>query len=374
LSRECTRCIYNSDVYPSLTFDANGMCSSCREYDEAIAYRIVSGPEGKLILEQTLDKVRERGRRQEFDCLIGVSGGTDSTYVAYLTREWGLRPLAIHVDNGWNSELAVQNIHNCLEQLGIELDTVVLDWDEFRDLQLAFLKASTPDGDIPTDHAIQAVLWQAAIANGIKTIISGSNFRTESTAHQLDRSYGHSDWRYIKAVQRRFGTRPLRSYPHYSLGRIPYYNLARRVRILSLLNYIDFDKETAQGIIKAELGWRDYGAKHHESIYTRFFHGYVMPNKFGYDKRYEHLCDLVRSGQLTRHEAVAEIGREPYPREQQEQDVEYVCKKLRLERSEFDQIMLQEPKSFRDYPNNYNNYLRLKRAANALRRWGKYPL
>lgn len=361
----------NSQVEPRITFDATGVCSHCRRYDAIVSARVMQGPEGRRVLDGLVATMRGAGRGKDYDCIIGVSGGVDSTYVAYVVRRLGLRPLAVHFDNGWNSELAVSNIEKVLKRLEIDLYTYVVDWEEFRDLQLAFLKASTPDGEIPTDHGIFALLWKEAARRGIRHIVSGMNFATEAMSVP-DWSYGHSDWKYIKAVHRRFGTRPLKTFPHFSLLDLAWINIARGVRTVSLLNYMPYDKQEAMRVLQDELGWVYYGGKHYESVYTRFWQGYVLPRKFGIDKRYGHLSDLINSGQMTREQALEEIRDDPCPANLQEQDRRYVLKKFDLTESEFAGLMALPPRSFRDFPNNHDNVERLKRVLTALRSRGWY--
>ncbi len=369
--RVCVRCIMNSAVDPRIEFDANGVCNHCRRYDALVASRVMQGPEGQRALDALVARMKSAGRGRDYDCIIGVSGGVDSTYVAYLVRKLGLRPLAVHFDNGWNSELAVSNIEKVLKRLDIDLYTYVVDWEEFRDLQMAFLKASTPDGEIPTDHGIFALLWNEAARLGVRYIVSGMNFATESMSVP-DWSYGHSDWRYIKAVHRRFGTRLLRTYPHFSLLDLAWINLVRRIRTVSILNYLPYDKNEAMRVLQDELGWIYYGGKHYESVYTRFWQGYVLPRKFGIDKRYGHLSDLINSGQLTREQALEEVAKEPYAAELQAQDLRYVAKKFELTEAQFAELMALPPRSFREFPNNYATVERLKRFVNSLRSRGWY--
>jgi N-acetyl sugar amidotransferase len=359
-------------VDPSIRFDADGVCNHCRRNEDLRAARISSGPEANATLTRLVEQIKAAGRGREYDCIIGVSGGVDSTYVAYLVKQLGLRALAVHFDNGWNSELAVKNIEHVLNKLGIDLFTYVVDWPEFRDLQVAFLKASTPDGEIPTDHAIFALLWRQASRRGIRYIISGMNFATESISIP-DWAYGHSDWRYIKDVHRRFGTQKLRTYPHFSLPYLFFVNIIRRVRTVSILNYVDYRKEEAMTLLQEQLGWRYYGGKHHESIYTRFYQGYVLPRKFGIDKRYAHLSDLINAGQMTREAAQQELAGPPYPEEVQRQDLAYVTKKLGLSAAQFDEIMRAGRKSFRDYRNSFQIVRIIKDLANWLRKSGLYP-
>ncbi len=357
---------------PAITFDATGVCSHCLRYDELRSSRVATGEDGRRALESIVEQIKRAGRDREYDCIIGVSGGVDSTYVAYLVREMGLRALAVHFDNGWDSELAVKNIEHVLKKLGIDLFTYVIDWPEFRDLQLAFLKASTPDGEVPTDHAISALLWREASRRGIRYIISGMNFTTESISVP-DWAYGHSDWRYIKDVHRRYGSMPLRTYPRFGWPFLFYVNVVKRVRIVSVLNYVDYHKEEAMQLLHEKLGWKYYGGKHHESIYTRFYQGYVLPRKFGIDKRYGHLSDLINAGQLTREEALRAIQDPPYAEDLQREDLAYVAKKLGLSARQFDEIMQTPRRSFRDFRNSYAFVQFLRRTVNRLRGRGLYP-
>jgi N-acetyl sugar amidotransferase len=368
----CVRCIMDTVADRNILFDEKGICHHCQRYDEMFSTRVIRGEAGKAVLDGLVQKMKEAGRGRDYDCIIGVSGGVDSTYVAWLVKQLGLRPLALHLDNGWNSELAVKNIERVLNVLDIDLKTLVLDWSEFRDLQKSFLMASTPDGDIPSDHAINALLWREAVKHNIKYIVSGMNFTTESI-YVPDWAYGHSDWRYIMAVHRRFGSIKLDSYPHFSLLYLFYINLFRGVRTISILNYINYDKNEAVKKLTEELGWQNYGGKHHESVYTRFYQGYVLPKKFGVDKRYGHLSDLVNAGQLTRSEAIEEMKKAPYSEAQQEEDLIYVRKKLGLSEEEFEEIMKLPVKSFRDYQNSFATVNLLKSLANKLRGIGLYP-
>jgi hypothetical protein len=297
----------------------------------------------------------------------------DSTYVAYLTKQLGLRPLAVHFDNGWNSELAVSNIEKTLEKVGIDLYTYVMDWTTFRDLQLSFLLASTPDGEIPTDHAINALLWQEANKRNIKYIINGMNFATESAA-VLSWAYGHSDWKYIRSVNRIFGkNRRLKGYPHFSLLDLFYYSVVKGIRVVSILNYVDYNKNEVMDILQNKLGWVYYGGKHYESIYTRFYQAYVLPVKFGIDKRICHLSDLVNSKQLGREEALESLKTKDYSADMLKEDLAYVIKKFELTPEKFEAIMNSPIKSFRDYPNDYKLVMRIKSYLNKLRKLNLMP-
>jgi len=348
----CTRCVMDT-TDPEITFDENGVCNHCRDYDAAVAHRILAVDQREQILATLVKKVKEAGKGKSYDCIIGVSGGVDSTYVAYKVKELGLRPLAVHLDNGWDTELAVKNIEITLNNLGIDLFTRVLDWQEFKNLQIAFLKASTPDAEIPSDHAIFATLCDVAEQHGIKYIITGVNVRTES---HMPRSWsqGHQDWRYIRSINAQFGKMPLTTYPHQNF--YTYYRRFLTLRKVDILNYIDYSKMEAMGVL-SQLGWRYYGGKHYESIYTRFYQGYILPIKFGYDKRRSHLSSLICSGEITRSNALSELDKPTYDPRLQEEDREYVVKKLGISDDKFEEIMRMPPKSFWDYP-SYGNFWR----------------
>lgn len=351
---------------PDIVFDQNGVCSHCHRYSSELPKRVFHGEIGREKLNILVQQIKRAGKGKEYDCIIGVSGGVDSTYVAYLTKRLGLRPLAIHFDNGWNSELAVANIEKVLDRLGIDLSTYVIDWNEFRDLQLSFLKASTPDGEIPTDHAINALLFREAAKRGIKYIVSGMNFATESMAVKAW-AYGHSDWKYIRSIHNLFGTEKLKNYPKYNFIDLFKWTFIDQIKSVSILNYIDYNKDQVMDILQKELDWIYYGGKHYESVYTRFFQGYILPVKFGIDKRRGHLSDLINSGQLSREEALNEIGKVGYPIELQVQDKLFVMKKFDLDSEEFDFLMQQLPKSYKDYPNNERVVQRIKKIVNYLR-------
>lgn len=356
---------------PEIVFDAAGVCNHCHKYDIELPKRVFQGQIANEKLTEIVNKIKQSGKGREYDCIIGVSGGVDSTYVAYLTKELGLRALAIHFDNGWNSELAVSNIEKVLDKLDIDLFTYVIDWEEFKDLQLSFLKASTPDGEIPTDHAINALLFREASKRGIKYIINGMNFATESMAVRMW-AYGHSDWKYIKAVHKIFGTSSLKKYPHYSFFNLFYWTFIKRIKVVSILNYVDFDKNKVMELIQEKLNWVYYGGKHYESVYTRFFQGYILPTKFNIDKRIGHLSDLIRSGQLSRENALTELSLPAYDVQMKNIDLDFVIKKLDFNKSSFEKLMNEKPKNFMAYPNSASTIIKIKKGVNYLRAKGLY--
>lgn len=336
---------------PDISFDRNGVCSHCARAAWVQARLAAEGP-SEEVLARRVAQIRADGAKQEYDCLIGVSGGVDSTYTAWLVKSLGLRPLAVHFDGGWNSELAVSNIEQLLKRLDIDLQTYVVDWEEMRDLQVAFFRASVANADIPQDHAFLAVLWRTAAQRGIRWIISGHNFATESI---LPSAWGYNarDLRHLRAIHRRFGSGRLRSYPMLSaFYDVAYCRAIQGIRTFPILDYVRYIKRDAMAFIERELGWRNYGGKHHESIFTRFFQAYYLPRKFGFDKRRAHLSSLIVSGQATREEALRELEQEAYAPDKLREDLSFVLKKLRLTRAEWDAVMAAPVRTYRDFPSN----------------------
>jgi len=335
---------------PDIWFDENGTCSHCHHYESIIQSETYLKKREKGALDRLVAEINRKGAGKKYNCIIGVSGGVDSTYVAYVVKKLGLRSLAVHLDNGWNSEMAVSNMKNTLERLDIDLYNYDSDCEEFYDLQLAFLKASTPDSEIPTDHAIFALLNRIAVREDIQYIIGGTNTATEGGGVAAW-SQGHGDWRYIKGVYNKFGKgMPLKSFPHYGPLELIYYTLIKKIKWVQILDYLDYDKKDTMIILENELDWKYYGGKHYESVYTRFFQGYILPKKYGFDKRKEHLSSLIWSGQISRDDALEEISKSDYPVKLQEQDRRLVEEKLGISHEEFEKIMSAPAKSFWDYP------------------------
>lgn len=333
---------------PDIIFDADGVCNHCKEADWRIK-NILHDPDKDDKLKQLIAKIKVEGQGKPYDCIIGVSGGLDSTYVAYLVHKLGLRPLAVHLDNGWNTEVSVRNIKKTLECLAIDLFTYEIKWEEFKDLQLSFLRASVPHVEHPTDHAILAILHKVAAMHGIKYILRGSNISTES--HSVKSwSGGQRDWKYIKSIHEKFGKVRLKTYPRLSGFQIFYYQKILKHQDISILNYVSYTREEAMKIIETELGWTYYGGKHYESLFTKFFQAYILPVKFGIDKRRMHLSALITTGQITRDQAMNEIQNELYPLDEFNEEKMYVLNKLGLSKLEFKQIMELPPKKFEDYP------------------------
>jgi N-acetyl sugar amidotransferase len=368
----CNRCIMNTAVDPGLDLDGDGICNHCRRYQKLLSSRVVAASERSDRLEDLVYRISQAGKDQKYDCMIGVSGGVDSSYVALQVKRLGLRPLAVHVDNGWNSELAVLNIKKILKELDIDLLLETLDVKEFYDLQQSFLRASTPDADIPTDHAIQATLWRVAREYNVRYIISGMNFATESISVPTW-SYGHSDWRYIKDIQRNFGRIRLQRYPHFNFFILGWTTVVRRVRIVSILNYLEFNKTEAVDELVQRLVWEPYSGKHYESIFTRWVQGYYLPRKFGIDKRFGHYSDLINSGQISREHALEAVRSSDYSEELRGNDEALLRTRLDLTEGQLKDIVEAKPRTFRDYRNSYGFVQFLRRTVNYLRQTGLYP-
>jgi len=343
----CKKCVMDTSD-PDITFDDSGICNHCKKYEEVTNSRVYLEKRSENALGDIIQKIKENGKNNKYDCIIGVSGGVDSSYLAYLTKNLGLRPLAVHLDNGWDSEISVQNIEKLLNKLNIPLFTFILDWDKFKKLQIAFLKSSTPDIEIPTDHAIMAVLYKIASKNKIKFIINGHNHATESAAVSAW-SQGHGDWLYIKSVYKAFYKGTLHFYPNMGFFNLIKFTLIKGIKTIPLLDYINYSKDEALRVLKEELGWQEYGHKHFESIYTRFYQGYILPRKFGFDKRRMHLSSLIWNNEISRNEALAKLEEPTYEEEIIKEDRNYFIKKLDLTGKEFDDIMKASPKSFNDY-------------------------
>lgn len=345
---------------PEIEFDDNGISNHWHNYFKRQQRIHYDHKFRDLHQKKLVSEIKTHGKNKVYDSIIGVSGGVDSTYVCYLAKELGLKPLAVHFDNGWNSEIAVSNIEKTLAKLDIDLYTYVIDWNEFKDLQLSFLKASTPDGEVPTDHGMIALLYKIANQHGIKHILTGVNFKTESVL-PLKWGYGYFDLKYIKSVHKKFGSQKLKTYPTLSLLKLFYFSNFRGIKFISFLDYVDYDKKEAIRLISDKLDWTDYGGKHYESVYTRFYQSYILPYKHNIDKRRAHLSNLICSGQITRAQALKELQKETYPKEKIKSEKKFVANKFGLTIDEFERLLLKENKTFKDYNTNYELFEFLKK-------------
>ncbi len=348
--RECTRCILDTNDDANITFDGNGVCNYCLEYDQLVlANQLNDNLKTDEKRKVILNEIKIAGKHKPYDCIIGVSGGVDSSFLVYKAKELGLRPLIVHYDNGWNSELAVMNIENLVKKLDLDLITYVNDWDEFKDIQLAFFKASVIDIELITDQAILATIYKIAQKYKIKYILYGSNISTEAT---LPKNWYH--WKIdvlnILSIHKLFGKLKLKTYPTLGFFKHLFVTRVLKIKSVNLLNYLDYSKKEAKQTIIEKLNWRDYGGKHHESIFTRFYQSYILPQKFSVDKRKAHLSTLICSNQISRDEALWEMKKPLYDKDRLTEDYEYVLKKMGLEEWEFRKLMELPIKSHTDYP------------------------
>jgi N-acetyl sugar amidotransferase len=335
----------------NITFDARGWCDYCNNYYDHILPHWHPDGVGARELAQEVDAMRRHGRGRDHDCVIGISGGVDSSYVAYLAKEaLGLRPLLLHVDAGWNSQQAVNNIEKLVDGLGLDLHTEVVDWLEMRDLQLAFFKAQVPHLDTPQDHAFFAGLYNFAAQHGVQYILTGANYSTECVREPLEWHYHASDLRQLTDIHRRFGSRPLRTFPTADILTFKvYYRLVKGIRVVKPLNQVRYIKEEAMQLLVDRFGWQRYAHKHYESRFTRFYEGYWLPTKFGYDKRRAHFSSLILTKQMTRDEALQKISLPAYDADTIAHDFEYVATKLDISVEALHDLMRGPNRSYRDY-------------------------
>lgn len=362
---------------PQIVFDADGVCNHCIEFDTVTRRHWHPDEEGARLLAGILDRIKAAGAGKEYDCILGLSGGVDSSYLALKVHEWGLRPLVVHVDAGWNSELAVANIENIVKHCGFDLHTHVVDWEEMRDLHLAYLRAGIANQDVPQDHVFFASLYHFATSNGIRYILSGGNLATEGV---FPKSWHGSamDATNLKAIHRRFGERPLRTYSTIGFFRYYlWYPFVKGMRTVRPLNYMPYKKAEAVAELERKVGWRAYGRKHGESLFTKFFQNHYLPVKFGYDKRKPHLSSLIVSGQMSREEALAKLAEPLYDPDELEIDITYFCKKLRITRQQLDELMAAPSHHYSEFANWEWKHRLLKRAQSLVervlgRRFGVY--
>ena len=367
--RQCTLTVMDNIADPDITFDEKGVCNYYYDYQSA-AKNVFTGVEGKTRLHQLAEDIKAKGAGKKYDCLIGLSGGVDSTYVAYLVKELGLRPLAVHLDNGWNSELAVQNIENIIRKLNIDLYTLVVNWQEFRDIQLSYLKASVVDIEVVSDHAIFATMYKLARQHDIGFIINGSNIVTE---HIMPPGwlYKKMDYANLKDIHSQYGKVKLKTYPSFDFKKYVYYSSVLRLTPVYILNYVPYNKKEIKQFIMRELDWRDYGGKHYESLFTKFYQAYILPEKFKIDKRKAHLSTLICSGQMTKEEALQELQLPLYDSVDLEQDKTYVLKKLGLSAADFNAIMnepIRKHEAFRTDTQLKQDYMRFLQKTQRLRK------
>ena len=368
--RQCSVTVMDNIADDDIQFDENGICNYYHDYMRLESAELFRGADGEARLNDYINRIKENGRGKPYDCLIGLSGGVDSTYVAWLVKSHGLRPLAVHLDNGWDSELAVMNIENIINKLGIDLYTLVVNWQEFKDIQLSYLKASVVDIEVVSDHAIFATMYKLAREKGISYIISGVNFETE---YIMPPSwlYKKMDFVNLKDIHSKFGTVRLKTYPTFDFKKYVYYSSVLKLYPFTILNYVEYNKKAIKEFIAKELNWRDYGGKHYESIFTKFYQAYILPEKFKIDKRKAHLSTLICSSQMTREEALCELEKPLYDLQELKRDKEYVLKKFGLTEKEFDAIMKLPVRKHTDFKTDTqlkDRYMSLLKKTEKIRR------
>lgn len=347
----CSRCILDTTV-PDITFDRYGVCNYCSEYFTSVNKALLDEKIRDRELNKLLARIRTDGMKKDHDCIVGVSGGLDSSYALYKARKMGLRPLAVHLDNGWNTEISNHNVDALVRGLGVELYKHVVDWEEFRSLQLAFFKSNVIDIEMLTDNLIISTLYKAAFDKNIKYIVAGTNFVNEGLRMPSGWAYNKLDTRNIMAIYKRFGGgKKLKDIPLISLCKYLKYRFIDGIRWISILNYLPYEKEAALRILANEVGYRPYGKKHYESVFTRFYQGYILPNKFEVDKRKIHYSNLICSGQMTREEALSLMKGGAYDSPAVlEEDKKYVLGKLGFTDKEFAEYIGAAPSPHSCYP------------------------
>ena len=347
----CNRCIMDTSD-PDIFFDDSDTCNHCKRH---ISWKLseLSASEKKEILESEVNRIKEKGKNSDYDCLIGLSGGIDSSYVAYyVVKVLGLRPLAVHLDNGWNSEVSVQNIKNTIDNLGIDFYTHVINWNEFKDMQRSFFKAGVVDIELLTDNAIMGVLFRQSKKYKIKYLITGMNRATEFYPLPVSWRHNKYDVKNIKAIQKKYGTLNPKTFPYCGIKSRINRSTPWGLKDFRLLDLISYSKKDVIRVLQKELGWKEYGAKHFESIFTKIYQVYILPRKFKFEKRRAHLSSLIWSNQITREEALKEIKKPEISEKELKENLDYLCKKLDFTKKEFDNYMRLPPKSHFDYPND----------------------
>ena len=346
--RICSNCVMDT-TDSRITFDENGVCDHCNTYYNEILPNWHPDEQGRRELQIIVDKIKTEGKGKDFDCIIGISGGIDSSYLTYLAKEeLGLKPLVFHVDAGWNSQIAVNNIEKLIDNLGLDLYTEVIDWEEMKDLQLAYFKSGVSNIDTPQDHAFFATMYNFASKYKVKYILTGGNYSTECVRNPIEWMYYQSDSRQLKDIHAKFGQRPLTNFPMTSiLWHKIYLRYAKGVTVVRPLDYMPYIKEEAMQLLVDRFGWQRYPQKHFESRFTKFYESYWLPKKFGFDTRKVQFSSLILTNQMTREEALEKLTQPAYDEEAIAHEFEYVANKLG--------ISVEELQRYMDAPNKSNN-------------------
>lgn len=350
----CTKTVLDTS-YPGITFDTNGVCNFFYDFHANVKPRWQTGAEGRRQLEMAVDSIKKSGKGHDFDCIMGLSGGADSSYMLHvMVTEFGLRPLVFHVDGGWNSEIAVHNINGLIDKLGLDLYTEVINWEEMRNFQLSMFKSGVPHIDIPQDMAFIGVLYKFAQKHGTKYILNGGNISTECVPRPLEIIYWGTDMAQIRDILSRYSTAPMPTYPFSSIFYHKIYlRYLRGVKTFKPLNFMPYIKHDAMQLMAQKYGWKPYPQKHFESRFTRFFEGYWLPTRFDFDMRRVDLSSLILTGQMTREEALAKLEQPPYDPELIQQDIDYIATKLNISNEELRSYHEMPKKFYWDYHNRH---------------------
>ena len=337
--RQCSLSVMDNIADPDIVFDEKGVCNYVHEHNSGLTENIPLNKE--FHFQFLIDEIKKAGRGMPYDCLTGISGGVDSSYLIYKAKEWGLRPLIVHFDNGWNSEIAISNIQRIITKTGFDLYTIVVDWEEFKDLQLSYIKSNVVDLEVPTDHAIYSTWHKLAKKFKIKYVLNGNNYNTESIMPQ-SWNFNKDDSLNLLSIHNRFGTQKLKTYPLFKTSDQFVQRFFHKINIVKPLNLIDYRKELAKSELKDVFGWVDYGGKHYESFYTKFYQAFILPEKFKIDKRKAHLSNLILSGEISRDMALAELTKPLYDSFELENDISFFLKKMGLKREVFEDYLISE--------------------------------
>ncbi len=369
----CQRCVIDTSD-PDITFDQNNICNHCQQYDNILDKKWLRGEKGEEALDKLWREIKKAGKGKEYDCILGLSGGIDSSYLAHISKKAGLRILAVHVDAGWNSEIAVSNIQNICAGLDLDLVTEVIDWNAMQRVQRAFLKSRVINQDIPQDHAFFASLYRYAVNSKIEYVLNGSNIASESILPLAWRGYQAMDSVHIKDIYRKHNNNEkLKGFPLLHLFRhLSYFTYMTKLKIVAPLNFLNYNKAEAIAEMHKLYNWRNPGEKHYESRFTRFHQRYNLFEKFGIDERKAHFSSLILAGQMTREEAIDRLKTPPYAnKEEREQDIDYICKKLDFERTEFDEIMAKPNGRHEHYKSSQVNFNKIFPVISKLARFFK---
>lgn len=349
----CINCIQDT-TNQEIIFDKKGLCNYCTNFYKNILPQWNKNRNDKKSFKNLIQKIKNHKNKNKYDCLIGVSGGVDSSYLVYLAKvKFNLNPLLFHVDAGWNTNNATINIANLMDTLNLDLVTEVIDWETIQDLQLSFFKAQVPSLDTIQDHAFFASLYNYAANNNYKYILTGANFATESIREPLEWHYHASDLKQIIDIHKKFGKKSLKKFPQCDIFKYKlYYRYFKGIKVISPLNYIHYNKDEAMDFLEKKIGWKKYSHKHHESRFTKFYEGYWLPSKFGYDKRKVHYSSLILSKQMTRSEGINKIKKNVYDDYDLDLEFEYISKKLGITVKELLDLKNAKNKSHQDYKSN----------------------